>query len=364
MTTNNANQSANLTRIAGILVVTIVTLVALVTLVVRKNTLREKAHGVVNGFDEFCSAEGKARLHAQIQEQRIMGQTHLRGWVGQVNRDHHNRNRQALVDFEVELADVVGSRVDQARAAVPHTVKQCTSDGFFQMMKDTTFSDDEFNDKVMGIVEFNVFPHMTLAQNGGLVALHRLQQRLEENQGVLLATLATGAQRDSQTMELRNILAENVQHVKTGDLISEQARRMKITIGLGALVPVIFWKAEALQFKALWLLARRLAVAGARKVASRGAIAVGASFLDGPLPVFDVLGALLTGYTVYEVVSEWKAMKKRIPAQIDRNLRETLDTYEVALNEYFHGLAVESYEVAQRRQGELESKTMARLNQE
>ena len=364
MTNQNAKKAAKLTRIAGVLVVTVVAGMTILTLIARQNAEHVKSRGSLSVDGEILSADGFAQLSEFIHEQRALEQARLRSWVKQVNREHHDRNQHALVDFETELVAVVGSRVDQAHAAVPQTVQECTADGFFQMLKDTTFKENEFNARVLGVVESNVFPYMTLAQSGGVVALQRLQQRLEENHGVLLATLASGAPREVDDVELRNILAENVKQVKTGDIISEQMRSMKIHLTFGALVPAVFWKYEARQFKALWQVARRLAVAGARKIARRSTIAIGISFIDGPAPFFDALGALVTGYAVYEMVSEWNAMKKKIPAQIDRNLHETLNTYEKSLYWYFHGLAVESYEVAQRRQGELESKTMARLNQE
>ena len=334
------------------------------TLVFMRPTVREPAIVMTDCFDELSSREIVAVHRGRSENQDYLALAQLRSWVEQVSRAHHARNQKAWAEFEVELAATVGSRIDQARAAVPQTVKESTSDGFFKLMKDTTISSADFEKRILRIVERNVFPYMALAQGGGVVAVQRLKQRLEENQGLLLATLATGAPRQTEKAEFRNLLAENIQQVRTNDIIMEQMRSLKISIGLGALVPAFFWKYQALEFKALWLVVRKLVMAGVRKIASRGAVAIGVSFIDGPLPIFDALGALVTGYTIYEVASELIALKKKVPEQVDRNLHETLDAYEGSLHAYLYGLAMQSYEDTVKRQGMVENDTNQQLARE
>jgi len=345
-------------------VVVLLTASLFTTLLLMRPSVKEPAFGVTDGFDGLHSGEVVAAFREHREKQDYLAQAQLRGWVEQVTREHHDRNQKAWADFEVELATTVGSRIDQARAAVPQTVKESTSDGFFQLMKDTTISSDEFEKKVLHIVERNVFPYMALAQGGGVVAVQRLKQRLEENHGRFMATLATSAPRQTEPEEFRNLLAENVRQVRTSDIITERMRSLKLSIGFGALVPAFFWQYQALEFKALWLVVRKVAVAGARKIASRGAIAIGASFIDGPLPFLDALGALVTGYTIYDVASELSALKKKVPEQVDRNLHETLDAYEGSLHAYLYGLAIQSYEDAMKRQGTVENDTHQQLARE
>jgi hypothetical protein len=271
-------------------------------------------------------------------------------WVQDVERGYHHRNRRIIEDFERELVTAIGARIDQGRAAVPLTVKETTSDGILKMLLDRTVNGDAFEARINGVVERNIIPFMLQAQDGGMAAVQRLQNRLKDNHARFLVNLAAGHSNHQQDIVLRNILAENVQHINTVGIISDPVTMLRLSLIIGGLEPLIFWKSNWRVLRGSYMLLRGIALAGARKLARRGAFAVGLSFCDGPLPIFDTLGFLATAYTAYEIAKQVRSIQRELPKQVEKNLNQTLTAYESHLYRHLHAVTVASLMKAEQHE--------------
>ena len=267
-------------------------------------------------------------VKSDMPEKRVSAEE-LRRKLDRIQKDYQADCERLLADFNRRLEKEVSGEFISAENAVPSVVDELSGIGAgvklcYKLAKDKLSGSQDFEEAYLAVMDEPVIQPCLRGRRIACGLLEELQQHLRERYAQYSMEVAQLGVSDEAGLQLSETDLAQLEASLSAFVV--QGKKLQMTQGAAALGVAL----ELAFFRKSCKMLFKLFAKPAEKVASSLGIGAICAVADGPIPVGDLIGGVITAgglaWTVYDVYQVTCVLPEEMEEELRNGIRQTQDT--------------------------------------